>query len=253
MSKAEKKKQVKVIEDRTFGLKNKNKSKAVQKFVKGVQQTVKHSGKSAAMLEAEAFERKKDQKKKQEEEALLNSLYGQAKNIKNAGQIEDDDDDPKNTVCPYFKQGLCNRGKKCIYSHDLTLDRNEEIDLYVDQRTQLIMNELGDRELTTLNEEDLNKIIGEKQSKYKGSKSQIVCKHFLDAVEKSKYGWNWTCPNGDQKCQYKHCLPPGYKLKKDMAKVVQEKVDIEAKIDQERNKLNQNNQSKFFVIAQVLW
>ena len=33
------------------------------------------------------------------------------------------------------------------------------------------MNELGDRELTTLNEEDLNKIIGEKQSKYKGSKS----------------------------------------------------------------------------------
>ena len=55
MSKAEKKKQVKIIEDRTFGLKNKNKSKTVQKFVKGVEQTVKHSGLSSNVLEAEAF------------------------------------------------------------------------------------------------------------------------------------------------------------------------------------------------------
>ena len=46
-------------------------------------------------------------------------------------------------MCPYFKQGLCQKGKKCIYSHDLTLDRTEEIDLYVDQRTQLIMNAIG--------------------------------------------------------------------------------------------------------------
>ena len=63
MSKAEKKKQVKVIEDRTFGLKNKNKSKTVQKFVKGVEQTVKNQGLSANMLEAEAYEKKKAQKK----------------------------------------------------------------------------------------------------------------------------------------------------------------------------------------------
>lgn len=34
----------KVIEDRTFGLKNKNKSKTVQKFIKGVEVTVKHQG-----------------------------------------------------------------------------------------------------------------------------------------------------------------------------------------------------------------
>jgi hypothetical protein len=34
--KTEKKMQEKIIEDRTFGLKNKNKSKAVQKYVKGV-------------------------------------------------------------------------------------------------------------------------------------------------------------------------------------------------------------------------
>lgn len=51
--KQEKKKQEKVIEDKTFGLKNKNKSKAVQKYIKGVENTVRNQGKSAQALEAE--------------------------------------------------------------------------------------------------------------------------------------------------------------------------------------------------------
>lgn len=128
---------------------------------------------------------------------------------------DSEEEDPKNVVCPYFKQGLCQKGKKCIYSHDLTLDRNEEIDLYVDQRTQLIMNKIGTNTLNTMSEEDVNKLIAEKEKEYfKGEKSDIVCKNFLEAVEKSKYGWNWTCQNGDG-CKYKHCLPPGYILNKD--------------------------------------
>lgn len=40
--KTEKKKQDKVVDDLTFGLKNKNKSKVVQKFIKGVANTVKN-------------------------------------------------------------------------------------------------------------------------------------------------------------------------------------------------------------------
>lgn len=40
-----------------------------------------------------------------------------------------------------------------------------------------------------------------------------ICKFFLDAVEKSKYGWFWSCPNGEH-CKYKHALPPGFVLKK---------------------------------------
>jgi hypothetical protein len=48
----------------------------------------------------------------------------------------------------------------------------------------------------------------------KGTRSKIVCKFFLEAVEKSRYGWKWNCPNGEI-CKYKHCLPPGYILKKD--------------------------------------
>lgn len=40
-----------------------------------------------------------------------------------------------------------------------------------------------------------------------------ICKFFLEAVEKSKYGWFWSCPNGAS-CIYRHALPPGFVLKK---------------------------------------
>ena len=39
-----------------------------------------------------------------------------------------------------------------------------------------------------------------------------VCKFFIEAVENGKYGWFWTCPNGGDKCMYKHSLPQGYNL-----------------------------------------
>ena len=57
-------------------------------------------------------------------------------------------------------------------------------------------------------------VIKEKEKSYvKQKPTDIVCKFFLEAVEKSKYGWNWECPNGVT-CHYKHCLPVGYVLRK---------------------------------------
>lgn len=41
----------------------------------------------------------------------------------------------------------------------------------------------------------------------------IPCQHFIEAVEKSQYGWLWECPNNGDKCKYTHALPPGYVLK----------------------------------------
>ena len=41
-----------------------------------------------------------------------------------------------------------------------------------------------------------------------------VCKHFLQAIEKGLYGWFWNCPNGGDKCIYRHALPPGFVFKK---------------------------------------
>lgn len=43
------------------------------------------------------------------------------------------------------------------------MDRNEEIDLYVDQRTQLIMNAIGGKQLGELTEDELGKMIGDKE------------------------------------------------------------------------------------------
>lgn len=42
--KAKKEKEKKAIEESTFGLKNKNKSKKVQQFISRVEKSVKHSG-----------------------------------------------------------------------------------------------------------------------------------------------------------------------------------------------------------------
>lgn len=52
-----------------------------------------------------------------------------------------------------------------------------------------------------------------------------VCKYFLEAVENNKYGWFWECPNGGEKCQYRHCLPEGYVLKKERKAMEQQKED----------------------------
>lgn len=47
----------------------------------------------------------------------------------------------------------------------------------------------------------------------------------MDAVEKSKYGWFWECPNGE-KCIYRHALPVGYVLKKDKKILDEKKTEI---------------------------
>jgi len=59
----------------------------------------------------------------------------------------------------------------------------------------------------------------------------------LEAVENSKYGWFWVCPNG-MSCIYKHCLPPGYILKRDMQKNSNDdERTLEEKVEEERAKL----------------
>ena len=50
---------------------------------------------------------------------------------------------------------------------------------------------------------------------------------------RARYGWFWECPNGGDKCQYRHALPPGYVLKSEVKEVekVEERLEdvIEAK------------------------
>jgi hypothetical protein len=101
-----------------------------------------------------------------------------------AGEI-----DYKATLCPYFKAGVCEKGKKCKYSHDMSVAdiAASNIDIYTDPRVKI-----GKREDTL-----------------------ITCKYFVEAVEKDVYGFNWKCPNNGDDCHYMHRLPMGYVLVKD--------------------------------------
>jgi len=104
--------------------------------------------------------------------------------------------------------------------------------LYVDQRDT--KREAGDESASdgTMEEwdqEELERVI--KQRHNQQNRSEIVCKYFLEAVEKKKYGWFWECPNGAN-CQYRHALPPGFVLvskKKEPEEPVEE-IPIEEQI-----------------------
>ena len=43
--------------------------------------------------------------------------------------------DPKTVLCTFFKQGNCDKGRKCKFSHDLSIERKgEKRSLYTDTR-----------------------------------------------------------------------------------------------------------------------
>lgn len=86
-------------------------------------------------------------------------------------------------------------------------------------------------------EEKLKEVIDKKHAGEKANATSIICKFFIEAVEKSLYGWFWECPNGG-KCIYRHALPPGYVLKKDKKSVdKKDEISLEELIETERSGL----------------
>ncbi|KAG9138921.1 hypothetical protein Leryth_007551 [Lithospermum erythrorhizon] len=146
--------------------------------------------------------------------------------------------DPKSILCEFFKAGQCAKGFKCKFSHDLNVQRKgEKIDIYSDKRDH--DDEKGTME--DWDQETLEKVVESKSKEYNKNKpTDIVCKYFLEAVEKKQYGWFWSCPNGGKDCHYRHALPPGYILKSQMKALLEEesqKVAIEDEIENQRAKL----------------
>ncbi|CAG5096405.1 Similar to CG8635: Zinc finger CCCH domain-containing protein 15 homolog (Drosophila melanogaster) [Cotesia congregata] len=214
--KTELKKKEKVIEDKTFGLKNKKGAKQ-QKFIQQVEKQVKPGSKKDDP-------KKLDKEKKLKEQQELALLFKPVQKV-------DKGTDPKSVVCAFFKQGQCTKGDKCKFSHDLTVERKaEKRSLYCDMRDD-------DKEADTMDKWDEDKL---KEVVEKKHGSGGICKYFLEAVEKSKYGWFWECPL-KAKCIYRHALPPGFVLKKDKKKEdKKDEISLEDLIERERANLGPN-------------
>uniref|UniRef100_A0A8C2XK00 Zinc finger CCCH domain-containing protein 15 n=1 Tax=Cyclopterus lumpus TaxID=8103 RepID=A0A8C2XK00_CYCLU len=216
--------------DKTFGLKNKKGGKQ-QKFIKNVHQQVKPPG---ARQDGDKNSKKTEKKKELDE---LNELFKPVV----AAQKVAKGVDPKSVLCAFFKQGQCTKGDKCKFSHDLTMERKcEKRSLYVDERD----GELEKDTMDNWDEKKLEEVINKKhgEAEKKKTQTQIVCKHFLYAIENNKYGWFWSCPVGGDVCMYRHALPPGFVLKKDKKKEEKEedKISLEELIENERAALGAN-------------
>ncbi|KAF6172285.1 hypothetical protein GIB67_024907 [Kingdonia uniflora] len=224
-NKADVAKKQKLVEDKTFGLKNKNKSKNVQKYVSSLQQSVQPKPDASKL----AAKKKKEDEKAREKE--LNDLFKIAVSQPKVPPGVD----PKSILCEFFKVGQCTKGFKCKFSHDLNVARkSEKIDIYSDKRDD-------DDPMEDWDQETLEKVVESKKNEYNPNKpTEIVCKHFLDAVERKQYGWFWACPNGGKECMYRHALPQGYVLKSQMKALLDEeseKITIEEEIENQRAKV----------------
>jgi len=221
--KTEAKKKDKVIEDKTFGLKNKKGNKQ-QKYIQQVEKQVK-SGGTRPNIDKERDEANKKKLEKQKKLDELNDIFRPVQNLGSKGS------DPKSILCAFYKQGSCGKGAKCKFSHDLTIERKaEKRNAYIDAKDETSENWDMDTLNEAISKKDTNK-----------PTCEIICKHFLDAVENGKYGWFWDCPNG-KACIYRHALPPGYILKKDRKRMEKQKEDIslEDLIERERAALGHN-------------
>ena len=124
------KKKEKIIEDKTFGLKNKNKSKKVQKYVAEVTKQVHNTGKPGKTPKVGDLPPKSKAEQERERLAELNKLFKPVIE-KMPAQIVPAGVDPKSILCQYFAKGACPKGDKCRFSHDKDIHRKiEKIDLY---------------------------------------------------------------------------------------------------------------------------
>ncbi|KAM0257154.1 hypothetical protein ACHAQJ_004515 [Trichoderma viride] len=198
----------KMVEDKTFGMKNKKGAQA-QRQIQQMTANLQGSGSAEERRKvAERAQREKEKKAaedaKRETEALLNKP-AQIQKVPFGV-------DPKTVVCIFYKRGDCEKGKKCKFAHDLSLERKtEKRNLYTDGRQE--EDEVKKVETSAdWDEEKLRKVVLSKKGNQKTSTDK-VCKFFIQAIEDGKYGWFWICPNGGDKCMYKHALPPGFILK----------------------------------------
>ncbi|KAH9865640.1 hypothetical protein J1614_009225 [Plenodomus biglobosus] len=209
--KGEQPKVKKVAVDKTFGMKNK-KGGAAQKQIAQIKATSASGGSPEEKRKAaEKAQREKDKLAAEQARKEVADLFKPVQIQKVPFGV-----DPKTVLCQFFKKGNCEKGKKCKFSHDLAIERKtEKRSLYTDTRDQEKEAEEEKKKKDNMDDWDEEKLRQVVMSKHGNPKTTTdkVCKYFIQAIEDQKYGWFWVCPNGGDKCMYKHSLPPGYVIK----------------------------------------
>jgi len=225
----------KVAVDKTFGMKNKNKSARVQKEVQRIQTQAASAGKSREALEKEKEralrekEKLAEEKRRREEAALFKPAQTQRVPF---------GVDPKTVLCAFFKAGSCEKGAKCKFSHNRDVERKaDKKNLYEDARDEKMQDTMENWD-----EAKLRDVITSKHGNPRTT-TDIVCKFFIEAIEAQKFGWFWQCPNGEA-CMYRHALPPGFVLKSQKKALEDAEkantISLEEFLEVERHKLGQN-------------
>lgn len=203
------------VADRTFGMKNK-KGGAAQRQIKQIQSS-HDSSKNPDQKRKDAEKAARD-KEKAAAEAAQKEAAELFKPVAMQQKVPFGVD-PKTILCQFFKKGACEKGKKCKFSHDLDVERKaQKKSLYTDMREGDSDAEEGEEgvkikdDMADWDEAKLREVVTSKHGNPKTTTDK-VCKFFIEAVENAKYGWFWQCPNGGDKCMYKHSLPPGFVLK----------------------------------------
>ncbi|KIX04372.1 uncharacterized protein Z518_05240 [Rhinocladiella mackenziei CBS 650.93] len=195
------------VEDKTFGMKNKKGGNARKQIAQLQAQAKSNKSPEEKRREAEKEQRAKEKAAAEAAKAEAAELFKPVQVQKVPFGV-----DPKTVVCQFFKQGSCDKGKKCKFSHDLEVGKKvAKKDLYQDTREKEREEKEKDN-MEDWDEEKLRKVVLSKHGNPRTTTDK-VCKYFIQAVEDGKYGWFWTCPNGGDKCMYRHSLPPGFVLK----------------------------------------
>jgi len=241
LKKEENKKKDKVMQDKTFGLKNKKGGKA-QKYIANVEKQVKGGGNpELRKIEEEREKAKKAKLDAEKREAEMKSLFKAVPTQKVESGV-----DPKSILCAFFKQNLCKKGDRCKFSHDPEVERKAvKRNVYEQEEEEENMDEWDEAKLA--------EVVSKKHGG--NTDTDIICKNFLDALENNKYGWFWECPSGGKNCKYKHALPKNFVLKKDKKRLDKEKAEItiEELIEKERTQLDTSKLTKVTLVTFVAW
>ncbi|KAL9597924.1 MAG: hypothetical protein Q9219_004814 [cf. Caloplaca sp. 3 TL-2023] len=200
----------KTVEDKTFGMKNKKGSTAKKQIAQIQSQAASAKTPEQKRKEAEKAQREREKAASEAAKRETAELFKPVQVQKVPFGV-----DPKTVLCMFYKQGNCEKGKKCKFSHDPAVERKgEKRNLYQDTREKAAEDEEEEQrrkkdDMADWDEDKLRQVVRSKHGNPKTT-TEKVCKYFIEAVENGKYGWFWQCPNGGDKCMYKHSLPPGF-------------------------------------------